>query len=152
MVNALAEMTREFKKTRAETQEMVSACFQQAIRQVGEAEARRYWHEAAKRTGIKPNGTTNKTRDDWLLSLFDDWVLRHPDNKSRKAAPGLIGHYVADIFPKRYPGHAASITTQVRRLLSQRKLQPPGTRNALKAILESGKLPVLDLLSWDTDK
>jgi hypothetical protein len=151
MVNELAKLSREVERNRAETRDTISACFRYAVRQLGEAEARRYWAEVAKRKGGKPKGTTNPTIDAAILTHYDDWVRHHPDKQSLRNAASLVGSYLADIFPGKYGPSADAITKRLRRLLRLRKPEPPGTRNALAVLSRIGKLPVGDP-PWDTDK
>jgi hypothetical protein len=150
MFNHLVIMQREYenkaaekKKIRAETREMVQKCFRQAVLRVGDDEARKYWHEAAKRKGIKPKGSTNKERDEVLLLLYNEWVFLHPDEKSRAAAPRLVGEY----FSKKWPpkentpyckrDHKAALPPH-----SAAKLKRSGTWNALAGLARTGKLPM----------
>jgi hypothetical protein len=149
MVNHLAIRDREIKRIQAETREMISACFRQAVRQVGEVETRRIWHEIAKRPGGKSRGTTDKTRDDSLLSHYDEWVHHHPERQ--RGAPALIGKHLATSYPGRYGPSAPAITRHLRRLLSRRPPPGSGTWNALAVLERTGRLPVGEP-PWETDK
>lgn len=122
MGNALLDLQAAFERNRAETREMIAACFRKAIRQVGETEARRVWHEVAKRRGGKPKGTGDKDRDEVLLLLYDAWVRRYPDRKSWGVA--YVASHLEEKFPGKYGLSESAIAMQLRRLLRKREHAP----------------------------
>jgi hypothetical protein len=138
MSNALLVWRRELEKRRAETREMIAACFANAVRQVGEEEARRMWHTVAKGKKGRPTGTTDKERDELFLSVYDGWVRRYPN----KANWGVS--YVADYLTRKFPGKyqsAEAIKVHLRRLLEQRGPARGQGRNALVDLAKPGKCP-----------
>jgi hypothetical protein len=149
MVNYLGKWAREFEKIQAETHEMISACFRQAVRVLGETEARIFWLDVAKRKRGKQKGTKKEERDAFILRVHDEWVRLQP--KDRRKTPRLVGEYLAKTHPGAYGGSALAIEKQLRRLLSRRTPQRPGTQNALGEFARTGKLPIVDL-PWDMDK
>jgi len=147
MGNALRDLQLEFERKQAEapekqreTREMISACFREAIRQVGETEARRYWHDVAKRRGGKPKGTTDRERDEQLLSLFDGWVRRYPNRKSWGVR--FVADHLAGKFRGTFGSSASAIAVQLRRLLLKRERERPRARNALGEMAQTGKVPI----------
>ncbi len=140
MGNALAEWHRENERKRAETREMISACFREAVRLMGEAETRRCWLEVAKRKGGKPKGTTNKERDEQILSHYDCWIRRHPDTKRR--AIKFVADYLTHKHPGKYGPNANAIVAQLRRLLARRGKACLSGGNVLAEMAQIGKFPL----------
>jgi hypothetical protein len=158
MVNHLPILAREYaeraaesERVRTEVDQMLSNCFREAVARVGEEEARKSLHRATKRKGVKPLGSTDKARDERLLSFYSELVVVSPNKRSRSAAARLVGERLARVSPGKYGPSASAITRQLRRLLKRRQVMRSGTWNALVVITRTGKLPVGEP-PWSTDK